>query len=82
MINNVSICQYDWYYDEYVKPIKDKIDSFLESASNPNFMLLDHEVKRAREANEIPKIIHFCFINYKNLPNEYYVLLNTWLLHL
>ena len=40
MINNVSICQYDWYYDEYVKPIKDKIDSFLEDTSRPFIVIM------------------------------------------
>lgn len=82
MVNNIDICDLDWWYEENVLPIKEEVDNFLEQASHPDFVQLQQIADEAYANNQIPKIVHFCFINYKNLDNCYYPILKTWIDHL
>ncbi len=47
-------------------------------SSFPNLLQLEQISEIAKQNNKIPKILHFCFLNYENMGEEHLNYLKTW----
>jgi len=79
MTNNLSDFNNDEFRNEHILPYKEKIDNFIAEASTIDLKTVEAIAADALSRNEIPKIIHFCFVNYKDIPDIYYHFFNRWL---
>lgn len=79
MVNNIGITRLQWWYDENVKDIKDEVDAFLDKASHPDWDVVYKLRDDALATKTIPKLVFFCFINYKNVDNCYYLFFKSWI---
>jgi len=79
MTDNMFLQNDAEWIQENVIPYKQEVDEFLEKASHPNKSEMLRIIKEAHQNKKIPKIINFCFINYKNLLNCYYPTLHSWI---
>lgn len=51
----------------------------LQQASRPDFDHLNQLAEEALSQHRIPRIIHFCFVNWRQMEDIYYPILKTWI---
>lgn len=70
------------YEEKFVAPVRAQVDEMLQRASHPDFIHLNQLAQEAAAQGRIPKIIHFCYVNWQHLDALYYPIAKTWLDHL
>lgn len=50
----------------------------VHNASQANINLLEQISENSQRDNKIPKIVHFCFLDYENMSNKHLEYLKTW----
>lgn len=57
---------------------KDILTEFIRSASRADLGAIDEISKTAESENRIPKLIHFCFVKWREMPDVFLEYISTW----